>query len=373
LPDQLWEKLHLRTNAFDIDEVDVEDPIAFHSLSVGEEISSSEVVALQWSPQGLAKHGRCALAVLTQNLALSIWGPTAQPRSLAGWKRLLVINRVLQRYFTALYPEEKRSPDQDRSERLKRLQRIRAFTWSPPALLIPFAERHPYAGSESCKGNFLAVSNDNNEVILIRLASFMRMASSLEDIEKAVSVVARFSIMPGDATLPNLSWSFEDYANNQSYVAKLAWSPWIDAEDASLVAVIVCATRSRLEFRRVRASTTPNGLKVHTETFESNVILTTPWSPGGILRWLPLEDQEANLKLLAFTGGNVLIYDVNALEGSVRTLAKHTRDDWDSVAGTLTIKIWFSSLSPSFLSQISAKVNILMLARLFYHCTKPEW
>jgi len=333
LPDQIWDRLHLRTNDFSPDEVDVEEPLAFRSVSVGEEISTNDIVALQWSPQGLAKHGRCALAVLTQNLALSIWAPTTQPRFMAGWKRHIVINRVLQSFFLEIYPEEKRSRDQGKSERLKRLQRVRAFAWSPSAVFKASPEQRSYVVSETCTENFLAVANDNNEVILLRITSPLCIATWPKDIKKVASVVAHFSIVPGDAKLPDLSWSFEDYLEHQSFVSTLAWSPWIINGTDSLAAILVCATRSRLTFRRVIVAIS-NGPKIHMDDYERYVELAIPWSPDGILRWLSPKIQEANLKLMAITGSDIVIYVVNALEGSIRILEKYTRDDWDSVAGT---------------------------------------
>lgn len=336
--DQLWDKLHLRINAFDETHVDVEDPVAWKSSSFGEEISVCEVVGLDWSPQGPAKHKRCALAVHTQNLVLSIWAPTLQPRSLASWKRHIVINRELQRYFINRHPEEAFEPPNAKSGRLKRLQRVRAFAWSPTATLARPAEDLQYAASDVCKEILMAVSNDNNEVIIFRMPLILRMPTSSKDesINK-VTVVGHFSILPGDFKLPDLTWTFEEHIQYQSFVSKLAWSPWYMVKNGTLMAVIVCATRTKLIFRRVLITTKLNGINVQLHGSSSESQLATPWPSNGILRWIPSESHEPNLKLVACTGGDVVLCGINAMGGSAEVLATYTREEWDPVAGMFSI------------------------------------
>jgi hypothetical protein len=367
----LWEKLHLRTNAFDINQVDIEEPLAWTSASLGEEISASEVVGLEWSPQGLAKHKRCALAVHTQNLALSIWAPTIQPRSLASWKRHIIVNRELQRYFINLHPQEAFGPNQDKSECLKRLQRVRAFAWSPTATMTRPAEEMPYAASDVCKEIFMAVSNDDNEIIIFRMPSTLRVPSSPKDASNGVSVVARFSIMSGDLKLPDLSWTFEEHMGYQSFVAKMAWSPWYVFQTGSLMSIVVCATRARLIFRRVMISTKLNGINLQLNGHDSDIRLTLPWSSDGILRWLPSETNEPNLKLVACTGGDILLCGMNALGGNATILSTYTRDEWDPITGMSSLK---SLIMPAhFLVTNKTKIYKLMRYRLCYYGSNLKW
>jgi hypothetical protein len=332
-PDQLWEKLHLRTNAFDIAHVDIEEPLAWSSSSIGEEISASEVVALDWSPQGLAKHKRCALAVHTQNLALSIWAPTVQPRSLASWKRHIVINRELQRYYISLHPEEAFGPGKDKSERLKRLQRVRAFAWSPTAAMARSVEEMPYTASDVSNEVLMAVSNDNNEVIILRMPSTLCIPTSPTDTSNKVSVVGRFNVLLGDLKIPELSWTFEDHLQCQTFASQLAWSPWFVVETGTLMAIIVCATTTKLIFRRVMISTKLKGINVQLNDLGSEISLATPWSSNGILRWLPSKPHEPTLRLVACSGGDIILCEMSALDGNAAVLAKYTREEWDPVAG----------------------------------------
>lgn len=352
-PDSLWEKLHLRINAFNPDQIDIEDPLPWASASFGEEISASEVVGLDWSPQGLAKHKRCALAVHTQNLALSIWAPTSNLRSLASWKRHIIINRVLQRYFISLYPEEAFKPGQDKSERLKRLQRVRAFSWSPKATMTRPTEDMSYATLDVREETLIAVSNDNNEIIILRMPSELHMPSSANDARDGASVVGHFSIVSGDLRLPDLSWTFEEQIHHQSYVSKLAWSPWFMAKAGSLMAIIVCATRTKLLFRRVLVSMKPNKINVQLHGHGSDVSLALPWTTNGVLRWLPSDAHEQNLKLIACTGGHVILYGMNVLTGSAAVLATFAREEWDPVASK-------SSLHSTSLHVLSVPIDFLI-------------
>ncbi|KAE9985451.1 hypothetical protein EG328_007443 [Venturia inaequalis] len=332
--DQLWDKLHLRVNAFDETQVDIEDPIAWNSSSLGEEISVCEVVGVDWSPQGPAMHKRCALAVHTQNLVLSIWAPTVHPRSLASWKRHFVINRELQRYFIGRHPEEAFEPPDAKSDRLKRLQRVRAFAWSRAATLARPVEDERYAAPAHCNEILMAVSNDNNEVIIFRMPSTLRMPSSrTDDNSNNMTVVGHFSILPGDFNLPDLTWTFEEHMRYQSFVSKLAWSGWHSVQSGPLMAVIVCATRTKLIFRRVLIAMKPNGVNVQLNGQSSEILLPTPWPPNGILRWMPNESHEPNLKLVVCAGGDIMLCGINAMGGGAEVLATYIREEWDPVAG----------------------------------------
>ena len=64
---------------------------------MGEEQSTSQVIALEWSPPGLAKHRRSVLAVLTSNLLLSLWEATLNPAEASCWKSVAIVNDYILR------------------------------------------------------------------------------------------------------------------------------------------------------------------------------------------------------------------------------------------------------------------------------------
>src|SRR5262249_4305844 len=75
----LWTRVALPPALFTAAERPQALPLGASSFSLGEETGGALAVAARWSPPGLAAHGRCALAVLTSNLALSLWAPVAAP------------------------------------------------------------------------------------------------------------------------------------------------------------------------------------------------------------------------------------------------------------------------------------------------------
>ena len=61
-------------------------------FSIGREQAPAEICAMAWSPAGLADGGRCALAILTSNSLLSIWGPMLDTSDSENWQRRWVAN-----------------------------------------------------------------------------------------------------------------------------------------------------------------------------------------------------------------------------------------------------------------------------------------
>jgi len=75
---------------FNTDELSDKEPAPIKIYSIGEEISDSWPLVITWSPPGIAKHRRCALGVLTSNLALSIWAADGRVDIEGSWRRRLV-------------------------------------------------------------------------------------------------------------------------------------------------------------------------------------------------------------------------------------------------------------------------------------------
>ena len=61
-------------------------------MSIGEEQSDSTVTAITWSPPGLSRHQRPALAVLTTNHLLSLWASASDIEDHSTWRRVLIFN-----------------------------------------------------------------------------------------------------------------------------------------------------------------------------------------------------------------------------------------------------------------------------------------
>ena len=95
-----WQHVPLKVPLFSTEELPLKEPAPIANYSIGEEISNSAPVSIAWSPSGLAKHRKCALAVLTANLTLSIWSAEGKPQDESSWARRLIINDALVEHFS---------------------------------------------------------------------------------------------------------------------------------------------------------------------------------------------------------------------------------------------------------------------------------
>ena len=100
------------------------------NFSIGEEQSLSTVVALAWSPPGLAKHKRPTLAVLTSNHLLSLWASNSNMAVRTSWERVLIVNHAIRKQLPATTSSEPKD-DGEESFEPNRLQRLRCMAWAP--------------------------------------------------------------------------------------------------------------------------------------------------------------------------------------------------------------------------------------------------
>jgi hypothetical protein len=316
-PDAMWELLRLRATSFTEKELQHEDPISTAHSSIGEEISSAEVVKARWTPPGIAKNGRCALLILSQNLLLSLWAPEKSGRSHQDWKRGLLLNRAVQEYFERLYPDLKVKEGAAKSERLKELIRVRAFAVNQPVSAL----------TNSC---LVAVSNDNNQIIVLRC-----QGSQNEEGGTEVTVQALFSITNDTAPVPTLSWTFEDYMSKTRFVQHLAWSPWVYS-DGIWRCVVACADRHHLLFRWVVLHDSGGvDVNVTTEAYDGSLQWKKHLPADAILEWLPSIHDGKYGRMLVSTLDKVYLFAVNLAEGDEIHQSQFERKGWSQIAGTL--------------------------------------
>lgn len=194
-----WLHVHVRVNVFSYSEWKNLKLRSLAEFSIGEEQSDSLAVAVEWSPPGLAKHDRCALAVLTTNLLLSIWIPGPDPLDVASWKRVTIINNVLEKYFRAQVGQES-STKASNSSWISR-KRIRAAAWAPHLHSPSTAER-----SNTAIG-ILAVLVDSAEVVFIAIRQphkGTRMEFRPEPL--GFHTIDDWEVLELDGTLEKLSW-----------------------------------------------------------------------------------------------------------------------------------------------------------------------
>jgi hypothetical protein len=304
-------------NDFTQDEVPVVEPASSSTFSVGEELSVGEVSALAFSPQGLAKFGRSCLAILHQNLTLAIWTPGPNPRKPQSWKRLLVVNRGLNDYFQRVRPSAT-------VETLRSKQRIRSFSWSPPA---SFQHRTEH---------FLAVSNDNNEVIIFWiLPKSSDESTTITAPELSIQALTHSLATPfTEVPVPDSNWTFEDYITKRFAATQLSWSPWVAiSEDNSLVAIIAWTTSTHLVFRQVHVMMSNDTPSI---TLGDNFVrypFPAAASQISSIYWNPRIVGDCKVELIVSVGTTLWRHHL-AVRGSIDLKTQNLeRSDWEPISG----------------------------------------
>ena len=316
-------KIVLRSNIFQADEVPVRKPPSFDTFSIGEEPSSGLAIKVSWSPSGLSKHSRCALAVLTSNLALSIWAPGTLPRSPASWRRVLVVNHALLLHFGQ--QGSRVNSLNDTSTRRSR-QRIRCFVWSHP---------RPSSGSmlmcqpisENLSNHILAVSNDTGEVSS-RIAAQQRWSATvLHHVPLSSSASSMNS---------NPSALFEDFLHNRGFFHALSWSPWVlqRNEEASYTSWLACANKNELIFIQIFLQLDRQSLEEKQFRVGRQERFTIALQQGSPLKWTESVDDNGMAILVAFAASAVVSFSVSLAEPSVIQMDEHDLSGrWDQISG----------------------------------------
>lgn len=262
--DERWHKLHLPVNLFTEEESPFVRPLSFRNFSVGEEQSFSHVVSLAWSSEGLAKHQRCALAVLTSNLVLSIWAADTDPRYEKNWKRVLVVNHTLKKGFNAFASLDQARVTQDfESTRLK--CRIRSFYWAP-SLPDSQSSDHDFARDavRPFSHHFLAATNDAGQIILMAIESPYRLMRNASKSWSAKLLACHdASVAPFNLGQPETLYSSPICAENQ--ISDISWSPYIGLKQGdreTLISVLAYVISSRLNLLLCGVSAHEGRLKV---------------------------------------------------------------------------------------------------------------
>ncbi|KAL8998580.1 MAG: hypothetical protein Q9169_002420 [Polycauliona sp. 2 TL-2023] len=166
-----WVRVSFKVNAFTSTEWPPRELSELDKLSIGEEQSPSTIVSLSWSPLGLARHRRSALAILTTNHVLSLWASNSNPAAAPTWHRVLIINNVL--------PMSTDGQSSDGDHGLQRQisrhsARIRSMSWAPPKVynsqqvssVSQLTQSH-----SACPIQYLAVTNDADGIAILHIRS----------------------------------------------------------------------------------------------------------------------------------------------------------------------------------------------------------
>ena len=279
----------------------------------------SEIVSLNWSSPGLARHHRCLLAVLTSNLLLSIWDPGPHPSKARSWQRVLIINDYIgdttinQNPTPRIYRERKR---------------IRAAKWSS------------IKDEQSKIHHFLSVINDYQEVIFLRVRSNTNVLNSYtkklrveavhrtprdffeeENYHEVVSEDARSNRFRATKirnesallALPNRGWIEHD----------ISWSSWEheDGQNSRFISTIICRTNAKARRLELKCSIADGGPKLVVSI--ANYLNCTE---GPVLWWELNDVSRRPNKAITVVYGMREAIGVTVMSGSTDTADKK---DWE--------------------------------------------
>jgi hypothetical protein len=319
-----WQHLALKVPLFSDAELPLKEPAPISTYSVGEEISNSAPIKIAWSPSGLGKHRRCALATLTTNLTLSIWSAECRPHEEQSWGRRLIVNNALVEYF--------RDCDDDPShltvlskERLRLRSRIRTFSWAPA---IPCPAPAGVMGTRLLYGqHLLAITNDDNQLVFVVVES---PASTL-GVERRwrAEVLTHDSFGPDSDSIFTAPNCFEDMMKQQRYVSHIVWSPWI-IQGVYYHSVVVYATNE--EVRAKCITYTHDTIGLGEEAFYTDLELRY----DGLMKFCPTVENGDRVKLALFTTSGLVHLTISVRDASIIEQTAHDLDGrWDQTSGAV--------------------------------------
>ncbi|KAF1848382.1 uncharacterized protein K460DRAFT_275313 [Cucurbitaria berberidis CBS 394.84] len=336
-----WQHVPLKVPLFSYDELPVKEPAPLPTYSLGEEISSSVPIAIAWSPPGLAKHRRCALATLTANLVLSLWSTESKPQEESSWSRRLIVNNALADYFLNNVADEPSHLGSGLGEQMRLRTRIRAFAWAPA---LPSSEANGIVGTRLSYGqHIVAVSNDDNQVAFAVIDS----PTSTLGVDKSWSaeVLTHFSLTPDSESIFSEPIVFEDIIKQQRHVSHVAWSPWI-IRGEWYHAVVVYATNEDVRARII--TYTHDSIGLGDEVVYPDIQLRY----NGPMKWSPRVEEGNKLKLALFANSGLVHLTISAHDASIIDQITHDLDGrQDQISGAIwdsaqhpTLRLHFSSL-----------------------------
>lgn len=221
----LWHKLVIQTGIFREAELPLINPLHRSHFSLGEEQTYSDAVSIAWSPLGLARHGRCALAVLTSNHVLSIWASKTNPTEPASWTRVLVVNHAI------VDPDSQNDfrwgSDNGKARQNLRLPwRIRSFAWGP---VITSPQHHYTEDGRNVEvaidRQSIAVTNDAGELIVLEIRSPQQILID-QSRQWSCHVVLRDTVSSRQHVNPKPGNITGELFRKGTFATNLAWCKW---------------------------------------------------------------------------------------------------------------------------------------------------
>lgn len=306
------------------------DPLPWSIFSMPEELSERHVAAIAWSPPGLAKHQRCALAVLTSNHVLSIWECRGRPDTQEDWRRVLVLNHTLRDYFSSSDDRQSSTSSMPPDEYSARSMRIRSFAWSST-----LNSSSNNLGGVTTSNHFLAISNECGDIVLAQVRSQYDLFEPERQHWQA-SVTHCLHTSPDQQDLTPLMSCLPSHTRRKpTFVDQLAWSRWKDDAYGAHVSTLAFVSQSKLYCSLVRSYRNPAGVRLECTASSIPLDGESSVTVAGPIQWSPDYDQLGRVHLVVFTKGFILCLSFEPLSTSDVKVTKHqVKNLYDDVSGS---------------------------------------
>ena len=328
-----WDSTVLKVNAFTAEEVPLLDPLSSENFSAGEELSLRHVQALEWSSPGLGRHQGCVLAILSSNHVFSIWACDGTPDLARNWKRSVIVNHALRKYYESKNLSSNGSQD-DHHEAIQVSQRVRAFAWSVPIRKACDAADNNLSRYVNRGHQLLAVSTEGEDFLLLRVQSPHNILNP-ELAEWQIDVLHCFSTRSSTLKALHPSLSKEesgiDPSNHPRVIADhLAWGPWKENEVVGQCAPLAFIANGKLHCLQIDGNMN-NVLPEAKVSSAEGVKTLVPWRSdlSGPLKCVPKTES-----LITFAADRVFCVSSFAKPTGESSVTFHHLDDrWDEISG----------------------------------------
>ena len=292
-----WISVQIRINVFSRDEWPEKYLLDTENCSIGEEESLITVIALAWSPLGLAKHKRPLLAVLTSNHLLSLWASTSEMAVASSWERVFIINWIACNRHLPSTLASLRCVNESVDVEEQPLLRLRCMAWAPllnlddvkpprgaheadhmeldgdqrtktqvnglnpPTHTTEFVETFPDEMALTLETQLLAVANDGGNIYIIEIGSTYtghsqswsaNIVQRITDLDTRRAAAALSDEQHIDAYISTNAFKTQNAQSRDSarpsllaaaverkvYVESVLWGPWRINQNSTAEATI---------------------------------------------------------------------------------------------------------------------------------------
>jgi hypothetical protein len=176
------------------------------------------------------------------------------------------------------------------------------------------------------------VSNDNNEIIILRILSPYDPLSPTK--QWSVKAISHFEVSNNSSSQSHTPGILDEYVQQQRFISHLAWSPWSGRGNGRRQSTLAYSSNSELLARNIFGYIQENGHLSISAAESEFVYQTISLRYAGPLRWGPQVGNQDRIFLIAFSQTDALCFSVLKADASNFEMSTHDLDGrWDAISG----------------------------------------